>query len=666
MIDYVNIKQGSKSCPRFSGGNTIPLTQLPFAMAGFVPQTAGDNGNWFYHPDDRITDGIRLTHQPSPWIGDYGALVLCPQSGTPHYSTMERSSGFRPQEAVLSPHYMNIRFLRPRCDFELVPTERGAYIRLNFEDDKAPFLSVLPVSSGFVAELDAENNRVMGYNSASHNPSSMKGFKEYFVLQLEGGICNAEGSVKFEEGIHIALNSKNITARLAISYISPEQALENLKQDTVLGGFEKAKQNAESLWEEKLGLIEVKTENESLLRTFYSCLYRVFLYPHKAYEIDKNGNAVHYCPFDGSVRQGIRYTDNGFWDTYRTVYPLFSIIAPDTYAELLKGFVQDYLDSGWLPRWTSMGAVNCMPSTLIDAVIADAAVKGIGSNELIKTAFEGMLKHSAVKSDNPALGRNGVDDYNSLGYVPYGEERETVNLTLDAAYGDFCTATVASVLNKADIAEKYLAKSRNYKNLFDRETGFMRAKDKQGNFRPDFSPISWGGDYTEGAAWQNSFAVPHDIEGLAELYGGKDKLIAKLDELFATPPYYEIGAYPFEIHEITEMAALDFGQCGINNQPSFHIPFIYAALGRPEKAAYHAHRMCLEAFSSDDDGFPGDEDNGTTSAWFIFASMGLYPLCPGKAEYVNIGKSLFNSIKINGKCFDPKDFGEVISHAELI
>ena len=426
--------------------------------------------------------------------------------------------------------------------------------------------------------------------------------------------------------------------------------MENLCSECDGISFDQMRQNAEETWEEYLSRIEIEPVDEKQMRTFYSCMYRTGLFPHKAYELS-GGKAVHYCPFDGSVREGLRYTDNGFWDTYRTEYPFLARIAPQEYARMLEGFIADYRDGGWLPRWPSIGERGCMPSTLIDAVIADAAVKGIIGGELLETAFEGMLKHANQDAPNEDLGRNGAVAYVKYGYVPKDlYARDSVNLTLDAAYGDFCIAQVAHVLGKAEIEKEYRKRALNYRNLFDPATGFMRGRTTEGKFTEPFDPFDWGGDYTEGSAWQSSFAVPHDVDGLAQLYGGREKLIEKLDALFCTPPLYNTVGYGCEIHEMTEMAAVDFGQCAISNQPSFHLPYLFAALGETDKSAYWVRKLCEEAFSDADDGFPGDEDNGTTAAWYILSTLGIYDICPGKNEEIRL-PMLCKRAKICGKEF---------------
>ena len=343
------------------------------------------------------------------------------------------------------------------------------------------------------------------------------------------------------------------------------------------------KEENASLWNSYLSKIEVEGD-EAEMKTFYSCMYRAFLFPHKAYEPDAEGKPVHFAPCDGTVKAGYRYTDNGFWDTYRTVYPFFSIVAPRECAEMLEGFIQDYKDGGWLPCWTAGDAKNCMPSTAMDIVIADAAAKGILSGELLENAFAGMERNANEKSPKLAYGREGVAEYLELNYVPYDKCKESVNLTLDAAYCDYCLAVVADILGYEDKKEKYLARAKNYKNIFDAKTGFMRAKDTLGNFNPDFDPIKWGGDYTEAAAWQTTFAVQHDIEGLAELYGGKEGLLKKLDEFFAAPVDYRVGGYGFEIHEMTEMAACDWGQCAIFQPAQLPYSFYVRLPGRERKS----------------------------------------------------------------------------------
>lgn len=675
---YVNIKQGSASVHRFSNGNTLPLIQRPFAMTAFAPQTSSES-SWFFHPQARSLEGVRITHQPSPWIADYGTLVFMPQKFNPRFSAGARWSGYRPQEAVLTPSYMKLRFLKSRADFELTPTQRGGAIRVRYSDEKDNWFSVLPFRDDARYEYKPHENTLYGYVTNCCDDDAVN-FKMYFVVRFKDGQVSADENIVGGDdvhsiannisgemaGIHLKVLGDKVDAFVATSYISLEQAKLNLLQDTDGKDFETIKKEARDIWEEYLSRIEIETDCEKQLKTFYSCMYRAFLYPHKCYEINENGEAIHYSPYDGKIRKGVRYTDNGFWDTYRTCYPFYSLVARDEYREMCRGFVNDYLECGWLPRWPSIGERGCMPSTLLDAVLCDAAVKGITDKETTEQALEGMIKHATTNSANDDYGRSGAESYCKYGYVPIEVHKESVNLTLDAAYGDWCIAQIAKILGKENIVKEFSRRADNYKNLFDAETGFMRAKYMNGEFRLDFSPTSWGRDYTEGSAWQNSFAVPHDMEGLSELYGGKEKLIEKIDELFATPPVYEVTGYGCEIHEMTEMAAADFGQCAISNQPSFHIPYIYSELGEVEKTSYWVEKMCNEVFSYEDDGFPGDEDNGSMALWYVFSNIGIYPFCPGKKEFVRT-KKLVKNVKILGKDFDADKFtGNKIAYEDIV
>lgn len=682
-IPFVNVKQGSASTMRFSHGNTLPLTQLPFGMNAFAPQTKSES-SWFFHPADRCLEGVRLTHQPSPWIADYGSLIFLPQRDSHSVKASERWSGYRPEDAILQPHYMKLRFLKSRADFELTPTQRGAAIRVRFDEEprfdrhvaESPLLSEQPPRlslslfplNGFSAfHYDKASNTLYGMVTNCRDQNAV-GFKMYVAARFGENqlcddcfVCDDNGSafadsVQGENAcIHLLMKSSALDLKIATSYISYEQAELNLCRELEGKSFEEIKAEGERIWESYLSRVEIEPENDDQMKTFYSCMYRAFLYPHKCYEQDKDNRPIHYCPSDGSVRNGVRYTDNGFWDTYRTVYPFFALVAEDEYREMCEGFVNDYKECGWLPRWPSIGERGCMPSTLLDAVLCDAAVKGILTGKTLEDAFEGMLKHANVNSVNDDYGRSGAESYVRLGYVPIEAHKESVNLTLDAAYGDWCIARIAEILGKNDVAAEYDRRAKNYKNLFDPSTGFMRARFEDGSFRKAFDPFSWGLDYTEGSAWQNSFAVPHDIEGLASLYGGKEKLIAKIDALFNAPPVYDVGGYGFEIHEMTEMAAVDFGQCAISNQPSFHIPYIYSALGDVEKTSFWVERICKELFSHRDDGFPGDEDNGSMALWYVFSNIGVYPFCPGKNEFVRT-KKLVKSVKILGREFDADAF----------
>lgn len=655
LLDYVNIRQGTKSTLRFSNGGTQAFTATPFAMSAYAiqtrnPDTRGFADSWFYHPDDRSFEGVRLTHVACNWIGDYGHIVFMPQSNQPQIFEHTRWSGFRPEDTVQRPDYLKVTALRYRYTLELTPTLRCSMMRVKWKEERdLPRFAVLPFSGESMVRLSAGKRRLIGYSKAKANPLQMSEQTAcYFVaefdcdIDLEGTVTTSrDGQMKpgveacgDGAGINIVLKSHNVTVKIGTSFISAEQAQINLDREIGDKSFEQIRMETAEKWEKRLSVVDVASDNEDELKTFYSCLTRMFMFPRTFYELDSNGREIHCQPNDGTVRPGKMYVDNGFWDTARTVYPFFSLIAPDVFHDTLEGFVNTYTDIGWLPKWPSPAEVGLMPGTYIDAVIADAAVKGIIDGDLLQTAYEGMRKHTVEEDLTKRYGRHGTSDYNALGYLPYDRHHESTNHTLDYIYGDYCIAQVAHVLGDQEREEFFRERAKNYRKIFDPQTGFMRAKDTDGKFREGFNPIDWGGEYTEGSAWQNTFAVYHDIDGLAELYGGKDKLAAKIDECFSTKPDYNAGPYNYELHEMTEMAAVDFGQCAISNQPSFHIPYIYALCGELSKTQFWTAKMCREVFSWRDDGYPGDEDTGTMAGWYLFSSLGFYPFCPGSGDYV--------------------------------
>ncbi|MBO5212511.1 MAG: GH92 family glycosyl hydrolase [Clostridia bacterium] len=626
-ISYVNTKMGSDSSPRFSRGNTLPLTQLPFGMISFCPQTErlSEKREWFFSPNAPYLEGVRLTHQPSPWIDDYATVLFTPQNDVISDTPAGAWSGYRIEESVFRPDFLKIKFLRSECTLELTPTERCAAIRLTYENMLKPYFSVFNIYGNAEFDLDKGSLTLFGTNDYCAK-GDVKDFKMYYAIRFLNGI-DPERSYKTENAFHVSVNSKNVEARIAISYISFDMALASLERECGSLSFNELQKVAESVWEKRLSCIEAPIKTERDMRIFYSCLYRTFLYPHAAFELDNNGQCVHYSPYDAKTREGVRYTGYGFWDVYRTSFPLFAITAPDFYEKFLESALNDYKECGYLPRWSALGEVGCMPSTLIDATIADAAARGIGSRELLNELLFAMIHHATTPSKDKRYGRSGIEHYLKYGYVPCDLEKESVNLTLDFAYGDWCIARVAGILGYTDIEKEYLKRSESYKNLFDPETKFMRPKDSLGNFKEDFDPLSWGGDYTEGCAWQTTFAVPHALDSLIEMIGGRDAFLKRLDETVYQAPRYRVGGYGSEIHEMTEMASVELGQCAISNQPSFSIPFLYEYIGEQEKCDALLTKILAECFSPES--YPGDEDNGSMSAWYILALLKKYPLCPG-------------------------------------
>lgn len=657
-LNYVNTKMGTNNNQRLSTGNALPLCQLPFGMIAFCPQTEVNEGRkgWFYNPNLPLMEGIRLTHQPSPWIGDYATVLFMPQCDVLGNTPESAWSSFLENECILRPDYIKVRLLRPKCTLELVPTQRCATIRLDFERREAPYFSILSTESE-IQVISAENG-VIKAHLLGGGKSDAPGFKGYLVLKckdFDSNITQVESHSK--KAVHIPLLKKNTEVRVGLSYISFQQALLNMEREIDKKSFEDLKREASQAWEEKLSRIKIESD-EKTLKTFYSCMYRVFLFPHKAYEIDQSGRPAHYAPKQMTKKMGVRYTGSGFWDTYRTQFPLLSIIAKEEYKEILKGFIVDYVDGGWLPRWSAMGEVGCMPSTLIEPVIADGAIKGLLDGQDLFDGFFGMAKNVTERSIEPIYGRRGMDDFIKYGYVPSDLYRESVNLTVDFAYGDFCVGTVAKVIldkyarlneeseEREDFDKKALLLARDlardclseervgaYKRLYDKERGFIVPLDSEGLFKKDFDPCEWSGDYTESSAWQGLFSPVHDLEGLAKLMGGEDKLLEKLDQLVSAEADFRVSGYGGEIHEMTEMAKGQMGQLAISNQPSFHIPFIYGYFGKATKTRQLVKEITSNMFSYDK-GFPGDEDNGSMASWYVLATIGRYPICPGRDRLV--------------------------------
>ncbi len=650
-VDLVDIQMGTDSIPSFSRGNTAPLVTHPFGMASFGIETRESKFNLFFHPDDPITTGVRLTHLPSPWIADYAYLTIMPQSGMVPDLTVHCKSGYRRRETTMNPYSLQLYFMRYRARMNLAPTMRGGAFDVTWEKpDEVHRLALNFGRDMATVTIDPQTRRVYGTVS-SHVWQVPENFKMFFVLECDrpfdlentvAGNVNGDSFVKDTqyEGKNLVLNlafqqdgSQQLHATISTSFISFQQAEVTAQRELVNRPVAQLQQLAAQAWEEKLARIEIDPVDMDQMKTFYSCLYRMFLFPRVFYEFDAQNQMVHYSPANGKVYPGPMYTDNGFFDTYMSVYPLFSLIMRDEYAEMCEGFLNYYRESGWLPRWMSPAALDSMPGTFIDQVFADAVAKGIVTdNKTIALMLEAMIKHANQPGTEAKFGRDGIRDYLEYHYVT-DKYRESVNKTQNYAYGDFSIAVIARHLGMMDEYQKYMGRSQYYRNLFDYETTFMRAKDEQGKMREDWTQFDWGRDYTEGGPWQNSFTVPHDTLGLASLFGGRMGLVQKMDRLFNTPPYYNTFWYGTEIHEMTEMAAVDFGQCALSNQPSFHIPYLYSMMGFPNKTAYWVRKAQRELFHWRV-GYPGDEDNGSTSGWYVFSTMGFYPSCPSVPEYV--------------------------------
>lgn len=634
ILETIDTRFGTASKHAFSRGNTLPYAGVPFGMNYFVPQTSDHDGSWFFDPHLPIFQGIRLTHQPSPWIGDYSWLLLTPVTGEISGGTLfHRQSSYNLDRAIFNPHFLKIFSERYQIETQLTPTCYGASIQLRQIQGKKLSLYLHAADDLSLEQVD-ERTVILGQSGLTETNKSP--LVMYTSLTFSTDILSVK---QVGQDWRIDLAESETQIQLATSFISKEQAFFNLpKQD-----FTETKADAKKSWEDFLGRFDV-VETGSVDRTFFDhCLYRLFLFPQTFYEVSEQGEEIHIDLASGTIKPGLLFTNNGFWDTFRTSFPLFALIIPEYYRQFLEGFLNSYRDTGYLPKWLAPDERGMMPGTLIDGLIADSACKNMApefEEEFLKAMIE-----TATKADPKAInGRHGLSQYQELGYLST-DYHESVSHTLDYAYSDFCISTCAEKLGQEELAQAYAQYAKNYQNLFDPETGYMRARDVDGNFRPDFSPYSWGRDYAECSAIQASLGVLHDISGLSQLMGGKEAFSNYLLKSCQSLPLFETTGYGYEIHEMSEMATAPFGQLAISNQPSFHIPYLFRYSNYPQYTSLLIKTLRQKAFRAGWDAYPGDEDNGSLSAWYVWSTLGLYPTCPGKAIY-DLGIPLFDHLRV--------------------
>lgn len=642
-INTVDTRHGSYNRHYFSNGNTLPYTGVPFGMNYFILQNQ-TGSSWHFDPIFPIFQGIRLTHQPSPWMGDFSSLLISPITGENAQKNLEVNQGsYKINEAIFKPHHLQAHLMRYRLTVDFVPTMRGGKIKITNDSDKKPGF-VLHTDEAIEYTIDAENKQVIGHHKNSLNDDQST-LHMHFVLDFnDAGIESISGISLDEDAtpaekvttdylyVGLETTTDEFEVSLGTSFISLEQAQLNLEREVLENKLEELKEKAANEWEGYLNKIEVEDRDEKKVRDFNQYLYRLFLFPQTFYELDEDNNPIHFDMYNEVVKPGKFFTNNGYWDTYKTVYPLYSLIIPEMYQDILEGIGHFFKESGHLPKWLSPDERGLMPGTLVNAVIADAAVKGLLTDEEMKFFLDAMIQEATVSPKDSKFGRRGVKEMLEYGYVT-NEELENVNQTQDNAYSDFCIRQIADMLDDTKVKEDFEEKALNYQNLYDAETGFMRGKDKDGNWTEGFVPEDWGFDYTEGSVWQNGLAIFHNFQDFIELMGGKEAFLEHLTNLANEDPYFEIGNYGMEIHEMSELAVADFGQIAISNQPSFHLPYLFNYAGKPEYTQLLVKQLCTHAFTTEFDGFPGDEDNGSMSGWFIFSMLGFYPVTPGTTEY---------------------------------
>ena len=666
FVDYVNPLMGTESTFAFSHGNTYPAVAVPWGMNFWSPQTGENGSGWMYTYTDSLMRGFRQTHQPSPWINDYGTFSIMPLAGELKVSHKERLVPFSHQQEKSTPYNYSVIFDNG-VQTSLSATSRGAVFEVTFPDKEDQYVVVDAYNGGGSMVIEPGNKLLKGV-SRYNNGGVPDNFANYFMVEFSHpvtgyGVYN--GDTLLHEQTHVAADyscaylkfdvpaGEKLTIRTASSFISPEQAAINFNREVADADVKLIGGKAREQWNNYLGRVEAEGGTDDQLRTFYSCLYRTLLFPREFYEFDSQGNPVYYSPYDGNVYDGYMYTDNGFWDTFRAVHPMFTLLYPEVSERVTQSIINAYNESGFMPEWASPGHRGCMIGNNSISLLVDTWMKGIRTVDAEK-ALEAMIHQTQSRHPEIAsVGRDGFEYYNKIGYVPYPEVPEATAKTLEYAYADWCIARFAETLGKQDIAGQYYRRAQNYRNLYYPEHGFMWTKDAKGNWRDKFDATEWGGPFTEGSSWHWTWSVFHDPEGLSDLMGGHEPMVARLDSMFVAPNTYNYGTYGFVIHEIAEMVALDMGQYAHGNQLVQHAIYLYDYVGQPWKTQYHIRNVMDKLYNPGSKGYCGDEDNGQTSAWYVFSAMGFYPVCPGMPEYA-IGSPLFKKVTLHlseGKTF---------------
>ena len=661
LVDYVNPLVGTESSYQLSNGNTYPAIAVPWGMNFWTPQTGKMGNGWGYTYQAEKMVGIKQTHQPSPWINDYGAFSFMPVTGDLKFTQEDRASFFLHEKEIAKPYYYYVFMEDYQTSVEVTPTDRAAFFRFTFPESEKSWIILDAFHKGSHVRIIPEERKIVGY--AMNNSGGVpENFANYFVATfnkdfeeigtwkddaLQMGVDEAES-----EHVGAILRFKttageSVEVKVASSFISYEQAEINLAREIGDQNFEQIEETAKAFWNGMMNRIVVEDTDEDQLRTFYTALYRTLLFPRKLYELNELNEIVHYSPSKGQVLPGYMFTDNGFWDTFRGVFPFFTLVYPDMNSQMMAGLVNTYKESGWLPEWASPGHRNCMIGSNSASLIADSYHKGIRGYD-IDVLWEAILKNTKLEGPLTSVGREGVDYYNDLGYIPYDVGvNENAARTLEYAYADFCISQLAKDLKKpAEVVQLFEKRAQNYRNLFDQSTNFMRGKNKDGSWQSPFVPEAWGGAFTEGSSWHYTWSVFQDPKGLIDLMGGNKAFVAKLDSVFTMEPIFDYSYYGFEIHEITEMVIAEMGQYAHGNQPIQHAIYLYNYAGEPWKAQKWVREVMTKLYSPEPDGLCGDEDNGQTSAWYVFSAMGFYSVCPGTTQYV-FGSPLFDKITLN-------------------
>ncbi|HWZ35292.1 MAG TPA: GH92 family glycosyl hydrolase, partial [Mucilaginibacter sp.] len=667
---------GTDSRPDLSNGNTYPCTALPWGMNFWSPQTGPNGDGWAYTYDAHKIQGFKQTHQPSPWMNDYGMFSIMPMTKHLRVEQNARASWFSHKAEISKPYYYSVYLADHDITTEITPTERAAQFKITFPQADSSFILVDAFAKGSYVKVIPAENKIVGYSTQAAGPQ-LKNFKNYFVIYIDKPFTLSQTYSTTEKGEgrnrteiaqlepSLETNAQHALAaigfqtkrgevvhlKVASSFISLEQAELSLKREVGNDSFDETAKKGRDIWNKTLGRLSVSGGTVDQTRTFYSCLYRMLFFPNKMYELDASNKPMHWSAQNGKIMPGYKFAGTGFWDTFRALYPFLNLVYPSIDQQMQAGLVNDFKEGGWLPEWSSPGYSDCMIGNNSASIVADAYLKGIRGYD-INTLWE-AVKHGANNEGPNATGRRGVEYYNTIGYVPYDVKiNENAARTLEYAYDDFAIYQLGKALGKpASEIDIYKKRSLNYRNLYNKEIGLMQGRNKDGSWVKPLNPLKWGDAFTEGNAWHYSWAALHDIQGMINLEGGRKQFVNKLDSIFIIPPIFDDSYYHGVIHEIREMQIMNMGQYAHGNQPIQHMLYLYNFAGEPWKTQFHVRDAMAKLYKATPDGYCGDEDNGQTSAWYVFSAMGFYPVCPTSSQYV-LGTPLFKTMTVtldNGK-----------------
>ncbi|WIK66359.1 GH92 family glycosyl hydrolase [Globicatella sanguinis] len=662
-LQFIDTRMGTRNQHSIGHGNTLPYTGVPFGMNHFVMQTRL-NESRFFHPDDYTQYGVRLTHQPSPWMGDF-CQVLFNQlrltqeeyrqlmaNPTENMALNISMSSYRPDEAIFQPHYLSYKRLRDGLKQSWTVGERGARWQVQATRTFPYHLLTITLDADSTVNLQSDGHSIQ-LETAQLAGSKYNQFQQYSILKSQ---CRLTPLIKIPLNLNqhdhvmylfqVEVEQETIEMSLTTSYISYEQAKFNrLQDDFFKGTFLDGIHHSANKWLNYLERIDVKHRDFDQVKLFYHCLWRTATFPQMGHEVDSTNKTVHFSPYTGKVEVGHFFTNNGYWDTFRTNYPLYSLIIPSKIPEFIDGILSVVRADRYLPKWLSPDERGLMPGTLADGVIADAVTKGLIDKETASSLLEAMIDSANHAGEHATEGREGVAEYLSLGYLSTNFH-ESVNKTLDFAYSDFCISQVAAYLGKKELAEEYRVRARSYRHLFNVKDKQMVPRTDSGEWLETIDAHRWGEHYTEGSAWQNSLAVYHNIADLIALHGGDEEFFNHLNHLINQEPIYDVNGYGYEIHEMTEMARVQFGQLALSNQPSFHMPYLFIYAGYPQFSHLLIKQLITQLFSDAFDGYIGDEDNGSLSSWYVLSSLGLYPMTPGASQWT-LGMMIWDEATIH-------------------